>query len=310
VRINNSFFGFCCLAFPDGHYEGTKFKSTTLSWCRKNPRAEVESKLIEIYKHNLREYQKVLSYCATRDIFVYRVSSSMFPLADHPEFEQIYNHVLVSQEMAAAKIATARYLTLGGRLSTHPGQFVSISSETPRIVSNSLHSLEFHARFMSDLGIPEDYSSPINIHVSNGSKNPVASSLIVQSAFGRMSKRLIRRLVFENEDSGCWTVTNLKTHFPNVPIVFDSLHYLCNPDRVLAFSDAFHMARSTWINVGHPQMVHHSEGKNGETDRRHSDFVTQIPKEFKNYPVICEIEAKKKNLAVINLGNPKVAQNI
>jgi UV DNA damage endonuclease len=299
MRINNSFFGFCCLAFPDGAYQGTKFKSTTLSWCKRNSPQDVEDKLVTIYKHNLLELQNVLGYCLQRGIRVYRISSDLFPLGDHPDFSHIYNRILHSSELDRARQCANYFLSLGGKLSTHPGQFVSISSQNPEVVSNSIRALEFHSKFMSDLGLPKSIAAHINIHVSNGSKDPKTTYMIVNDSLNKMSPDLRSRLTFENEDSGCWNVTNLKTYLPNVPIVFDSLHYLCNPDPILSFREAFMDARRTWEKAGQTQVVHHSEGKTAETDRRHSEFVNKIPNEFKNYAVFCEIEAKKKNLAVI-----------
>ena len=76
--------GFCCISLPDGEYSGTKFKSTTLSWCQKN-KDEAEAKLKNIYAHNLKELAAVINYCIEKKMWIYRISSDLFPLADHPD---------------------------------------------------------------------------------------------------------------------------------------------------------------------------------------------------------------------------------
>lgn len=47
--------------------------------------------------------------------------------------------------------------------------------------------------------------------------------------------------------------------------------------------------------------MHISEGRSKPTDRAHSDWVETLPSQVLNYPVDLEIEAKKKDLALLNL---------
>lgn len=302
MRINNSFFGFCCLAFEDGSYPGTNFKSTTLTWCQKNPAKNVEEKLKNIYRNNLLEYCKVLAYCVKKQIKVYRVSSSMFPLADHQSFSHIFDAFSFDTSWNSAISSTLNFFDFGGKLSTHPGQFVSITSREDKVVENSISNLNFHAEFMDKLGLHQDYRSHINIHLSNGSKCPKMSAEIAKDALKSVSPGVLKRLTFENEDKGCWKVSEIRQHFPKVPIVFDSLHYKCNPDSLFLFDEAFFAARESWfLNAAFTsQTVHHSEGRSGPKCKKHSDYVENIPEAFKNNQVFCEIEAKKKNLAVVN----------
>jgi UV DNA damage endonuclease len=287
--------GFCCIALAHDEYIGTKFKSTTLSWCNKN-KSQAAQKLVDIYKNNLEELKKVLNYCIDKKIWIYRISSDLFPLGDHPDYCDIYNNFYSNDShWHSARIAVEKYYEMGGRCSTHPGQFCSIGSSNPSVVQNSISNLKHHADFMDKLGLPQNHSAHINIHLSNG-KNPIDLLPIFKDSISKLPINVLSRLTFENEHSGFWTVSNIRSYFPNVPVVFDSLHYICNPDSLLSFEDAFKSALLSWKEA--KPVFHHSEGKTKRDDRSHSDYIKQIPPIFNIHNVDIEVEAKAKNLAI------------
>ena len=297
--------GFCCISLPDGEYGGTKFKSTTLSWCQKN-KDEAEAKLKNIYAHNLKELAAVINYCIEKKMWIYRISSDLFPLADHPDFSHIYEDFSSNKSnWGAASLAIEVYYSMGGRCSTHPGQFCSIGSEKETVRANSIKCLEHHASFMDNLGLPRNHTAHINIHLSNG-KNPVPLLPNFRNSLSKLSVGVLSRLTFENEHNGFWTVSNIRSYFPSVPIVFDSLHYKCNPDSMLSFQEAVHSAILSWRDCN--PVFHHSEGKEAETDKRHSDYIKNIPNEFLLSKIDIEVEAKAKNLSIIEY-RKKIKEN-
>jgi UV DNA damage endonuclease len=289
--------GFCCIALKDGSYDGTKFKSTTLSWCLRN-KVEAEKKLNFVYSNNLKELTKVIHYCIEKKIWIYRISSDLFPLADHNEFEYVYQKFSQNKSNWIEAIsALEMYYSMGGRCSTHPAQFCSIGSEKELVRISSIKCLEHHASFMDSLELPKNHGAHINIHLSNG-KNPLPLIKNYRDSMSKLSIGVLSRLTFENEHSGFWTVSNIKSLFPQVPIVFDSLHYKCNPDQFLSFEEAFVSAFNSWKDKN--PVFHHSQGKDSDKDKKHSDFIDNIPNIFSQYPVDIEFEAKAKNLAVLN----------
>lgn len=292
--------GFCCIALEDCNFAGTKFKSTTLSWCLKN-KTKADRKLELIYSNNLKELAKVINYCIEKKIWIYRISSDMFPLADHEHFKHVYEKFSNDKSNWIEAISAIEiYYSMGGRCSTHPPQFCSIGSEKESVRINSIKCLEHHASFMDNLGLPQNLNAHINIHLSNG-KDPIPLLPNYRNSLSKLSISVLSRLTFENEDSGFWKVSNIKSIFPNVPIVFDSLHYKCNPDESLSFEDAFVSAFNSWKNA--TPVFHHSEGKDSEEDKKHSDYIQKIPDIFSQYPVDIEVEAKAKNLAVLGYRN-------
>ena len=294
--------GFCCIALPHDNYVGTKFKTTTLAWCNKN-KSQAAQKLTDIYHNNLGELVKVINYCIEKKIWIYRISSDLFPLGDHDDFSSVY-HLFCSNNSNwnSARIAVERYYEMGGRCSTHPGQFCSLGSQREDVRNNSIKNLIHHASFMDRLGLPENHTAHINIHLSNG-KDTIPLIPLFRQSLQKLPINVLARLTFENEHSGYWTVSNIRHYFPNVPVVFDSLHYTCNPDKLLSFDDAFKSAMSSWRNT--VPVFHHSEGKTKSNDRAHSDYITNIPAIYSNYNVDTEVEAKAKNLAIFKYKNDK-----
>lgn len=285
--------GLCCLLLGDVKSE---FKSTTVTWAKKN-KDKIISKLENIYKHNLNELNKVIDYCINNNIWHYRISSSLFPLADlepYSDYFQDFNYKKEYWNSSRGKIT--EYISKGGRLSMHPSQFCIITNSCNKISSSSISNLELHGDIMSNLGIPETFQYPINIHLSNGKKPQEA----IDAAFKNIDKLSIKvrsRLVFENEDKSYWTWQKIKKTFSNTPITLDYHHRLINNENEPEWR-AHEACAATWLNCGIKPLFHYSEGKEHKLDRSHSDYINQLPR-YSDMDL--EIEAKQKNLAILDI---------
>lgn len=285
--------GFCCIVLGKNP---SKFRSTTVTWCKNNPES-FQEKLETITSHNLLELIKVINFCIDKKIWLYRISSNLIPLPDHDigeniwlnsvnKFPDIWNHV---------KQKVQEYLKLGGRLTIHPSQYISISSPKSDVVKNSIKNLEYHGLLFDRLGLPRNHFALINIHISNGKLGQNCVETVLESLC-KLSDSVTKRLTFENEDKSFWTVENIAAYFA-IPIVFDTLHYSCNVGNISA--DLAHKISSESWKTFAPnikQLCHHSEGVSGPTDRRHSDYITYIP----DLNCDVEVESKMKNLSIEN----------
>ena len=282
--------GVCCITL------GEKSNFKTLQLNRTKDLSNKQDKIFEVYRHNLAELCKVLKYLTSKNIRHYRISSNMFPLSDHPDFEQYWN-LFCSKEVfwVYAKKVVKEYLDNGGRLSTHPDQFCIISSFRHDVNSNGVRNLEYHAKMFDMLGIPQSHFCPINIHVSNGN-NPEIAIEQTNHNLTRLSDSVMKRLVFETEDKSFWKYQNLHKHFPNIPITLDYHHRLINNDGE-SEETAHEVCASTWKDV--VPLFHHSEGKEHRLDRAHSDYINNLPQCAVGVDI--EIEAKQKDLAVLKL---------
>ena len=281
--------GVCCLVLGEN---SSSFK--TLQLKRTQQEQNIQDKIFTVYRHNLSELVKVLKYLTSTNIMHYRISSDMFPLADHHEFEQYWNTFCSKDYFwLEARQAVQDYLALGGRVSTHPDQFCVISSNNTDVNDKGIRNLEYHAKMFDMLNIPQSYFCPINIHVSNGKLEHVAAENTIKN-LPRLSTSVLSRLVFETEDKSYWTYQRLSEHFPSIPITLDYHHRLIN-NLGESEQEAHDHCVKTWSDV--VPLFHYSEGKNDRLDRAHSDFITHLPECAVGVDI--EVEAKQKNLAVL-----------
>jgi len=286
--------GYACINLS---VEPKKFRTTTLSWLNRQSQKVAEQRLYEIYKNNLEYLYNIIDYNIHHNIWAYRISSSLFPMADHPNYSHYFNKWVKSnpRSLNVLRESVKKYLDNNGRLEIHPGAFCVISSCRESVRTSSISYLEFQASILNLLNIPQNYDCPITLHISNG-KNGYNHVDYVKKSLSDLSFSVISRLSFENEDANYWTVSNIRKHFPNTPVIFDTLHESCNPDgRKLHI--VVEDVKSSWGET--KPLMHYSEGINGEKDRRHSDYIKNYPSEYLDWADVI-VEAKKKNLAILN----------
>lgn len=294
--------GYCCISL--GKFE-SKFKTVTLTRAKALKRESEKAfneKLTKLWTHNLEELEKILTYNLEANIRLYRLSSDLFPLADHEEFEEFWTAFKqVKANFNGARKAVAKYVEAGGRLCAHPGQFVSIGSPNKKVRTNSLKNLELHADIFARLDLPRGLEAPLNIHLSNGKDN-IKNLSFFNDSIHSMSPNLVSRLVFENEDKSFWTWQKIRNYFYNFPITLDFHHRNINNEGETE-KLAFEACAATWGET--IPLMHISEGKKTMLDRSHNDWVTTLPKALldKKISVDLEIEAKKKDLATLFLKN-------
>jgi len=284
--------GYCCinLTLP------SQFKTCTMKNALNCKPSELYEKLESIYTHNLRELIRVIKWNVENQIWQYRISSDLFPLADHTDMEKHF-HVFTENLELFKEVAEvlADYKSKGGRVSAHPSQFVVLSSASASTVRNSIRNLELHSTMFDLFKLDRSVESPLNIHISNGSKLKLARKNFRDNV-QYVSPGVSSRLVLENEDKGGWkTEEVLEEAFP---VTLDFHHWLCNHSDVELF-ELFEKCVSTW--QPYKPVFHYSEGSAGLTDRTHSDTVQYIPPFFKGVSFNLELEAKAKEQAVLDL---------
>lgn len=283
--------GYCCINLTLDE----NFKTMKLGWANKNPQ-ETPAKWRAVVTHNFKLLHRIIQWNIENKIFLYRISSDLIPFADHDEWGYLWREGLRSEWMTEASSDTRQslntYLLLGGRITIHPGQFVSISSENPETRRKSLANLEYHAQLLDYLRLPENIQCPINIHISNGTKGETVVGNVIES-LRLMSPTLRNRIVFENEQNGYWKPSNIKKHFPDVPITLDYHHLSINPDDEYTLQEIIKFTRDSWPNIDPVQ--HYSEGRAHAKDPAHSDYVNSLP----DQPYDIEVEAKAKEKSVM-----------
>lgn len=253
------------------------------------------------YIENINSLLSMLPQIAASGIKLFRVSSSLFPLCDKVDRSTWENDEVMKLLANVGNLIKKFDM----RVTTHPGQFCVISSDNPSTVTNSVFELTFHAMIFDAIGLPRSPHAAINIH---GGKSNRTQQLI--DVINILPDNVRSRLTLENDESSYSVLQLLEVHFATgVPIVFDSHHHTFNDDD-LTLEEACAASIETWapgivplqhISNTEPELVNGSF-----TDRRkHSQFIHSIPEPqlslLKNRMIDVEVEAKQKNLAVLQL---------
>ena len=279
--------------------EGHKFRTMTFKSFSSKSKEESLEKLSGIVANNFSVSEKIIRHCAAIGIKGYRVSSDLLPVINHPEvnvaLEDLPNFELINFEILKLKTAIEE---TGIRVSAHPSEYISLTSEDDKVINNSIKDLEQHAEIFERLGLEKGHYNPLNIHVRKEG-DPDQLCNIFMKNFERLSDGVKSRLVLENNDTGnTWDVCTLKKYFyhnHNIPVTFDNLHHKMLNKGVSEF-DAFFDAYETWNDI--IPIFHYSEGK--DNGRAHRDMAEHLPENF-GKEVLFDVELKSKDIAILDI---------
>ena len=285
----------CCIS-NELSGNGVKFQTMTFKRFSSLNKIEAISILSSRILNNFRVTHQTIKHCIANKFAGYRMSSDITPLLNHPEvmltLDQLPNFDAIADEIDSISATIAANNI---RISAHPSEYISLTSQDNRVIENSIRDLENHAMIFDLLNLPNDYQSPLNIHVRKDGDADQISSQFMEN-FNKLSKSVKNRLVLENNDNakGVWSIKKLHEIFHlrhGFPLTFDNLHHKILPDN-LSEQDAFELAYSTWPTT---PLFHYSEGVSGT--RNHADYAIGLPNSYgKN--VYWECELKMKCLAI------------
>jgi len=288
--------------------------------CVKDGKDEAVERLSERILHNARTTRYIIRHCSENNILHYRLSSALFPLitddATEVSIEDLPDCTQIKEELCfAGKIARQFNISIG----SHPDQFNVLASKNLDAVDRTITELNFQASVLDMLGLPQDHTAPMNIHINaplpraehEDVKEGVDSesflnyqiSEVAENFYDNLMKcdsGVYNRLTIENEDRGAWNVDNIIKFSDyifqqfkfNLPVCYDNLHDTCNPSEVLNVAWQAERCAYTWVNQKSKAKIleegdfiapvfHWSEGKNdGDPNpRAHGDYFS-----YKNLP--------------------------
>lgn len=269
--------------------------------------------LSERILHNLKHAKHVVEHCHSIGIAHYRIPES-FPLMTDPllklEWKMLphYNHII---EAMADIGYTARKLNI--RIGSHPDQFVILCSRRPEVCEKSIIELNQVSWFFDQMGLPQSYEAPINIHPSCSPTADDPPESVVDRFYANLMKCDVgvqKRLTVENEDKAHWSCDNLYYDFHwylrnkynfIIPLVWDNLHDSINPSKTHMRPPLFRFLQ-TWPN-GIMPVMHWSEGGKNNNPRSHVDYITESVGAPNCSLCVWELEVKAKDKAIIKLLN-------
>lgn len=288
--------------------------------CVKHDRNEAIRDLSERILHNVRTTRYIIRHCIDNNILHYRLSSALFPLITDENtdvsYEDLPDKTAIEEELQfAGKIAKQFNITIG----SHPDQFNVLASCNRDAVARTINELNFQASILDKLGLPQDHTAPMNIHINYTPQADETLELVATRFFRNLSmcsSGVYKRLTIENEDKGFFNVDNcikfseylFNTFGVGIPVCYDNLHDFCNPseDHNVAFQAE--RCAYTWVNQGDGDnnflapVFHWSEGT-PQKPRSHADYFAlgNLPPMIAiepNKEAKWECEVKQKDLAI------------
>jgi UV DNA damage endonuclease len=239
----------------------------------------------ELALQNLQDLEVILKWNFDNGIFLFRLSSEIFPFATHAdyfeEYSKDFDQIFGAQLKRLGELVT-KYQQ---RVTFHPGQFTQLSSERDSVVINSIREIDFHARILDSMNCNKD--SVIVIHGGSKAGGKDAALGRLKTSFYKLSESSQRRLVLENCEM-CYSVEDLLPVCQElgVPLVLDFHHHNINPG-TKSLENYIKAVLDTWNSRQIKPKFHLSESRDGITvddsitkRRAHSDYIKEIPMIF------------------------------
>ncbi|KKI89659.1 UV damage repair endonuclease UvdE [Bacillus sp. SA1-12] len=278
-------------------------KALTFTRWKKLTESERKEQLLYVTKQNLEHTLRMIHYNIAQEISLYRFSSSIVPLATHPEVLWDYKTPFKDVFREIGELVKKHKL----RTSFHPNQFTLFTSDKPHITDNAVTDMTYHYDMLDAMGIAEE--AIINIHVGGAYGNKQTATERFHANIKKLPATLKNRMTIENDDK-TYTVSETLAicKKERIPLLFDYHHFMANhtEDEVVEnlLPEIFH----TWNWVGLKPKVHVSSPKSDKEFRSHADYVDpdfllpfiKVLKEL-NVDVDIMIEAKQKDKAALKL---------
>lgn len=260
------------------------------------------NKLKQVTLSNLNDLYTILQYNVEKGIHFYRITSQLVPLATHPEVDNWNYRKIFSRDFERiGKFIKEHNM----RVDTHPDQFNVLNSIKDEVVEVTKRNLWFHVNLFEDLNYSQ---GKMVLHIGSSQDGKEQSIKRFINNFNNYPKEISGRLILENDDKTFTTKEVLKICKElEVPMVLDVHHHKCNNDGE-SIGDLLKDIFSTWNKEILPPKIHFSSPREGEFDRKHSDYInTQDFIEFVELSKCFEmdfdimLEAKQKDLALLKL---------
>lgn len=285
-----------------GLWDASPSKSLTFTRYAALPKHERLEKLKSVTAQNLLHTKRILHYNIAHEIELYRLSSSLVPLATHPEVMWDFLTPFKKEWEELAQLIKQFQM----RVSFHPNQFTLFTSPRDEVTVNAIIDMEFHYKMLKALKAIE--TGILNIHIGGAYGDKEKSLIRFHQNLKKLPNEIKIQMTLENDDK-TYNVkeTLLACEKENIPMILDYHHHLANNDGV-DLTTYLKRVFQTWNDRTTVPKVHISSPKSDKAYRSHADFVSldfimpflKIAKAL-NHDFDIMIEAKQKNLAMHRL---------
>ena len=261
-------------------------------------------KLKSVAASNLKDLETIIKYNIENNIHFYRITSALIPLVTHPEVGYWGHREFLKKDFEyVGKLINDSKM----RVDTHPDEFNVINSINPKVVENTkinlLKQAEWFEDFKYDLG-------KMVIHVGGATNRKDAGLERFITNFTTFPTEVKSKIIIENDDKTYTAQETLKLcNELNLPMVLDIHHHNCNNNGENIY-ELIPKIFLTWENQQLPPKLHFSSPRDGEKDRKHSDFINAndfitFLENIKllNTDIDIMLECKEKDLALFKLAD-------
>lgn len=285
-----------------GLWDASPSKTVTFARYSSLPKNERSDKLKSVTAQNLDHTKRILHYNIAHEIKLYRFSSSLVPLATHPEVMWDFVTPFKTEWEELGRLIRQFQL----RPSFHPNQFTLFTSAREEVTLNAVKDMEYHFNMLKAMNALEN--GIINIHIGGAYGDKTTSLVRFHENIKMLPDIIKRNMTLENDDKTYNIEETLTTcQQEKIPMILDYHHYMANKGD----ADLSHYLQrifDTWNDAPNVPKVHLSSPKSEDAYRSHADFVSldfilpflKMAKEL-NRDFDIMIEAKQKNLAMHRL---------
>lgn len=214
---------------------------------------------------------RILRYCVSRGIQVYRLTSKLIPLATllFPSYQL---DDLVSQRTLelyheCGELVREHQI----RLSAHPDHFTVLSSANPDVIKNAMLDLAYHHQIFEWMELPPTHYQLV-LHIGSATGGKGAARQRFSTVFYQLPAPIQQRLILENDDKTYTAGETLSLcQQLQIPMVLDYHHMMCNggPDDVRLLPEIL----ATWHQHPFPPKFHFSSPRSSKLPRAHADYI-------------------------------------
>lgn len=251
--------GYACLS---NTLNITSSSTMTYSYYNKNNKEFINKKLDKIIISNFEALKEILNYNIKNEIYFFRMTSNLIPLATHPnvDFEIFKRYDKYFKEIG--KIIKENNL----RVDMHPDQFCVLNSINNNTVNTSINILKNCQNMFDAMNI----DSKLVLHVGGKTNGKKESMKRFINNFNLLDDNLKKMIILENDDK----VYNIKNVLKicntlNIPMVLDYHHYKCNKTNE-KIEDYIEKIFNTWDTI---PKIHFSSPKSKKEKRAHHEYI-------------------------------------
>lgn len=251
---------------------------------------------------NVKDLKKIIEWNHSNSIFMYRMSSDIFPWCSEYEISELKDYLEIRDILKECGDLAKKF---DQRITFHPSPYGVLASERPDVVIKAIKELSQHGEIMDMMGLDRSVYYPINIHVNTTKPDKESAANRFCDNFSLLPDSVKSRLVVEVDDKKSQYTSvdlfNMVHSKIGIPVTFDYLHNECNKPDNMTEAQSLSVCLSTWPE-GIPAITHYSDSRrlNEDSTARevaHSDWIWKAPETYGlNFDIEFEVKMKERAL--------------